>query len=155
MAVDTSREAVRPTFLETLQSFASMCERSLSIEDGPMLAAKFKDAAAVISIQQHELASLLSERDALRAAKEKAEADAAFANSGVNALVDQKIELMKERDQLRAELAAAKERLAEAEKVSRDILLVDFDIFTEHDELLLDTVLATARAYADKYKEKV
>lgn len=59
-----------PTFVEGLQGFASMCERSLSIEDGPMLAAKFRDCAFVIDMLQKlrdqlrgELAEAKAQRD--------------------------------------------------------------------------------------------
>ena len=44
-----------PDFLQELQGYASMCERSLSIDDGPILAAKFRDAAFCISIAKSEL----------------------------------------------------------------------------------------------------
>lgn len=37
-----------PDFAEGLCGFAAMCDRSLSIEDGPMLAAKFRAAATEI-----------------------------------------------------------------------------------------------------------
>lgn len=55
-----------PDFIEGLQGFASMCERSLSIEDGPMLAAKFRDAAFCISIAKSELDRLRAENARLR-----------------------------------------------------------------------------------------
>jgi len=59
-----------PDFIEGLQGFASMCERSLSIEDGPMLAAKFRDVAFCISIAKVELDRLRAENVQLRSALE-------------------------------------------------------------------------------------
>ena len=48
MSVDVANDRDEDDFVTGLQGFAAMCERSLSVEDGPMLAAKFRDAAFVI-----------------------------------------------------------------------------------------------------------
>ena len=48
-----------PDFAGSLRGFAAMCERSISAEDGPMLAEKFRKAANHIEAQ----AALLKARE--------------------------------------------------------------------------------------------